>query len=464
MRWLLTLALLALAAWPATAQENEAEKLFSDLEKKIKAATAIEVTVEIELRAIKGRDEDSKLKDKVGRANGFLLLTKDDKVRLKISGEYVGMEMVSNGKQLKLAGEEHSIKEAKAMPTTSLLHGLLTTLTSRVGVTAGSIIVCFAPGPQFTPIFLTAGDGDPKAFDPDKLRWGVWDFKAGAADKVGGRDAKVISYIWGPKDEPSAERFTLWLDAKTLLPLKRVVIISKENLHITELYTEFKLDPKIDAKAFELVPAQGNEAEKLFRAMEEKIKAAKAVAVTFDIEIELKGNAEKGKLKGSVLFTKDNKARLKMSGKIMGEKMAIEMISDGKRMKWAESPDTIAKAAEARTRTNLHSLLSAMLSGPGLLQTYGDLSPVPPAPTFRLAHFKAGAAERVGGREARVITYDAIMLGDTIEVTLWIDAETLLPLKRLIVFERNGKPGSITESCAFNLDPMIEVKSFLLPK
>ena len=155
---------------------------------------------------------------------------------------------------------------------------------------------------------------------------------------------------------------------------------------------------------------------------------------------------------------------MKISGKVMGEEMTIEMISDGKRMKWAESPDTIAKVEEARTRTDLHSLLSAMVSGPGLLQAYGDLSPGPPAPTFRLANFNAGAPEKAGGGDTKVITYDAIMLGDTIQVTLWIDAEPLLPLKRLIVYEGNGKPGCITEICNFNIDPSIEAKLFVLPK
>ena len=101
------------------------------------------------------------------------------------------------------------------------------------------------------------------------------------------------------------------------------------------------------------------------------------------------------------------------------------------------------------------------MSGPGLLQAYGDLSPGPPAPTFRLAYFKAGAAEKVGGRDAKVVTFDAIMLGDTCQVTLWIDAETMLPLKRLIVYEGNqGKPGRITETCNFKLIPKIEAGAF----
>jgi outer membrane lipoprotein-sorting protein len=434
------------------------------MEKKIKAAHAVQVAVDIELRAIKGREDESRLKGKVSRANGFLLWTKDNKSRMKISGEYVGMELVSNGKQLKLWGEEQSMDEVKAMPATSLLRSLLGTLASRVGVTAGSMIITFAPGPQFIPVFLTGEPGEAIDFDPEKLRWGVGDFKAGAAEKVGGRDARVISYIFGPKDEKVTDRFTLWLDAQTLLPLKRVIVLNSRNMHITENYSEFRFDPKIDVKAFELVPARGNEAEKIFRAMEEKIQAAKAVQITFDIEMN--GKDKKAKSKGSLLFTKDNKARLKMIGDDMGKDVTIEMVSDGKRMKSAESPETIAKAEEAPTRTNLHNLLSAMVSGPGLLLTYEDLSPGLVAPRFRLVYFNAGAAEKVGGRDAKVVSYNAILAGDTAQVTLWIDAETFLPLKRVIVAEGNEKVEAIriTEICNFNVNPKIEAGAFVLPK
>jgi outer membrane lipoprotein-sorting protein len=228
---------------------NEAEKLFRAMETKIKAASAVQITADIELRAIKGREEESKLKGGVSRAKGSFLWTNDNKARLKISGEYVGRELVSNGKQLKLWGEGRAA-EAKAMPTPKHLHSLVRAVVSRTGVTAGSLIITFAPGPQFTPVFLASEEGAKEDFDPDNFKMSVWDFKAGAATRVGGRDAKVISYKLGPKGDNFSTPVTLWIDAKTLLPLKSVVVIGTENMHITEVYTEFNLDPKIDAKAF----------------------------------------------------------------------------------------------------------------------------------------------------------------------------------------------------------------------
>ncbi len=43
MRWLLTLALLALVAWPAAAQQNEAEKLFRSMEQKIRTVKTLQL-------------------------------------------------------------------------------------------------------------------------------------------------------------------------------------------------------------------------------------------------------------------------------------------------------------------------------------------------------------------------------------------------------------------------------------
>src|SRR5207244_2753013 len=139
----------------------------------------------------------------------------------------------------------------------------------------------------------------------------------------------------------------------------------------------FTLDPKIDAGAFALtLPANEaeKEAEKLFRAMEAKINAAKAVQAAFDIEMKAKAGGE-GKFKGSLLFTNDHKARLKMSGGMMGkEVVTIEMISDGKQVKLAESPETIAKVEAERAPKNLSHMLTTMVAGPGPYITFsGDL-------------------------------------------------------------------------------------------
>jgi outer membrane lipoprotein-sorting protein len=96
------------------------------------------------------------------------------------------------------------------------------------------------------------GDG---GIDPDTpaSRMTVHDFKAGAAQKVGEREARVVRYRCGKGGRDDAE-ITLWIDAKNGLPLRRVFSNPKGvfAVRITETYSEFKLDPKVDGKAFEL--------------------------------------------------------------------------------------------------------------------------------------------------------------------------------------------------------------------
>jgi len=87
----------------------------------------------------------------------------------------------------------------------------------------------------------------------DQMRIQVSDFKSGPAEKVGGREAKVVHYRFGEGDMgPDDAEVTLWIDAKTLLPLKRTVVTKRDVVHLTETYRDFKLDPKVDTKAFEL--------------------------------------------------------------------------------------------------------------------------------------------------------------------------------------------------------------------
>jgi len=106
----------------------------------------------------------------------------------------------------------------------------------------------------------------------------------------------------------------------------------------------------------------------------------------------------------------------------------------------------------------------------------------------RLVSFEAGAAEKVGGRDAKVVTYIVAGLpGTDYHVTLWIDAQTSLPLKRVIVpivgeqpkqphprkapirlkrlmVPSGREPVRITETCEFTLNPKIDAAVFQLPK
>jgi outer membrane lipoprotein-sorting protein len=238
MRYALSILLFPALCSPVLAQDKDAEKLFRDVEKKIKAANAVEITFEIEVKK-------KKLK-------GSLFHTKDNKTQLKISGDLGQgdrkgtLELVSDGKLIKAARTPKVGGEKSSWPTPKNLHTLLGTMVGRAGV-------------QVTLMALPHILGEQKEIDPESLRIEVYDFKAGPGGKVRERHAKVITYRLGQKaDAPSqAAEVTLWIDAKTLLPLKRVVVQKKgkegrEGIRITETYSEITLNPKVDVKRFEL--------------------------------------------------------------------------------------------------------------------------------------------------------------------------------------------------------------------
>jgi outer membrane lipoprotein-sorting protein len=452
MKCMATLACGLLAAAllsPALAQDNEAKKLFLAMEKKIAEAKAFKVAVVI--------DTKGETKDMVGSYKGFLVLTEDNKARLQVSGVDFGevrrWEMVSNGKQLKLRpfslGVPETAKDEATLPAPKTLHRDLVRRISSLGVFLNL-------GPALSAVGMEAAI-------LGKLD--ISNFKAGAAEIVGGRDAQVVRY----KIKNNDAAFTVWIDTKTLLPLKRV-IQTKRMGTITETYKELTLDPKIEAGAFELTfPA--NDAEKLFRAMQAKINEANAIQAAFDVELKANGEVAKGK--GSLLFTKENEARFKMTVDEKGKEVTTAGTSDGKRMKFAKSPEAIAKAESDPTPKELHSLLATMVSGPGLWLTYeGEYLNGAAAGFFkfavegiRLVAFEAGAPEKVGGRDAKVVSY--LLAGlpgvTAYHVTVWIDAQTWLPLKRTLV-PVGFESGRITETCEFTLNPKIDAKAFELPK
>ena len=78
-------------------------------------------------------------------------------------------------------------------------------------------------------------------------------FELGGGEKIDERQAKIIRYGLGKRDGLDTEKITLWIDAQTLLPLKRSFTVEKAP--VTELYQQFKLDPPIAADAFKLPKA-----------------------------------------------------------------------------------------------------------------------------------------------------------------------------------------------------------------
>jgi WD40 repeat protein len=230
-----TIRLWKLPASLPVVQVSEAEKLFRAVEEKILGARAFRVAVEVKITA-----KPEKGKDQGGQLKCSLLLTKDNKARLtirgKVAGEALDREIVSDGKRITWKDSLPEPPEVATQTAPKKLHALLSRLVTRAGVYGTSESIAVANG---------YGEEIPASVQ----RVDAWDFKAGAAAKVGDRDARVVRYKVGRKGE-GAGQATLWIDAKTLLPLK--YILGDRTNHVTEIYHEFTLDPKIEARAFAL--------------------------------------------------------------------------------------------------------------------------------------------------------------------------------------------------------------------
>jgi len=215
------------------------------MEKKLLAAKAFEVTFDYQVEKGKAKGELAKGE----LAKGELLVTRENKVRMKIVGHFeekpkARFELVSDGKQVRSRGATFGIQTTgrpkvelggeSVWRTLKNFHPVLGSTLSRAGM-------------WYTILIMPYLDGDDGSQEIDPEFGGknkVDNFKLEGSEKVGATQAKRLHYRFGGLE------MTLWIDAKTLLPLKRAYVL--DNMRIVENYHEFRLDPKIDAKAFEL--------------------------------------------------------------------------------------------------------------------------------------------------------------------------------------------------------------------
>ncbi len=79
------------------------------------------------------------------------------------------------------------------------------------------------------------------------------DFKLAGQKKIGERNTHVIQYTVKTKGDTNVLSMNIWLDAQTNLPVKLAIKGGPSDItDVTETYSEFTLDGKVDAKLFEL--------------------------------------------------------------------------------------------------------------------------------------------------------------------------------------------------------------------
>jgi len=203
-------------------------------------------------------------------------------------------------------------------------------------------------------------------------------------------------------------------------------------------------------------------AEQLFAEMERKLSRAKTLSCRFEIKVE---NPKKRwvALTGSISFSEGKKAHLGMEGKYIDQPFKLLMVSDGAkaRIKVNEEP---ARDQEMPQKLHARFLRFVQRSGvflpllpwPDTAKTKDLLERLP------VSELRLGTKANLFGRKALVIQY---RLMDGVPVTLWLDEETKLPLKRVINLGEKMNRSTITETYAdMALDETIDNKRFEVPK
>lgn len=223
MRWLLTVALTGLAM-PALAGDNEAEKLFRQMEKKLQNAKTVQVRFESSLM-VQGIP---------GSIKGRLICGEGNLLRIEASvllgAQASNATMISDGKKLFAKDTGQAAVDVQDCPKGlgAFCRGIL----SRVGIVGG-----------LEPL---RGKDTLKVEDVFKLA----DFKLGAKEKVGKAETQVVDYT--VQFEGKKVLAKMWIDTQTLLPAK----LDMRNqggpaVELSETYRDYTIDGKVDAKLFE---------------------------------------------------------------------------------------------------------------------------------------------------------------------------------------------------------------------
>jgi outer membrane lipoprotein-sorting protein len=209
---------------------------------------------------------------------------------------------------------------------------------------------------------------------------------------------------------------------------------------------------------------QGEDAEKLFQKMAKKLAEAKTLQVTFEGSVDM---PEKAEIKGFLGLASAGKVSLKVEGRRSNERK-YGLVSDGTKV--IDFPNT-GKEKERKTPDKFNELFAGLMARAGPVIGYRNWSKPPSANAtldelVPVSAFKLGKKEKVRDRQAQAITYELKHEGDdTLTVTLWIDEESHLPLKRVFRGKVKDRDALYRETySAVLLDKKIDAKIFELPK
>jgi outer membrane lipoprotein-sorting protein len=218
-----------------------------------------------------------------------------------------------------------------------------------------------------------------------------------------------------------------------------------------------------------VVFAQPQEAEQLFRTMEQKITAAKTLKLACKTSVDSGTSVYRVDLK--LWAAQGNRLRLEAVAALGAKKdNEIVIVSDGMKMAIVQPskvvelrenpPDYIQRVLELLARAAVGTALDELLR-PGSQ---------PKAAAIELSKFKLGVKEKLDGkRQVQVVEYEMVLKEKAdslkIKVKLWIDTELMVPVHRVMTITLGASETRFTEVFTeFTLDPAIDAKMFELPK
>src|SRR5437868_1524328 len=129
MRWMLTAAML-LPGLPALAQENEAEKLFRAMEKKVREADGLKTVFSV---------NGDLGKDMKMTATGYVVVAKGNKIRVEVNAKQgkqdIKLQMYADGKLM--AASINGKFEGEPKPAEGNMTEAISQVTARGGVFVG---------------------------------------------------------------------------------------------------------------------------------------------------------------------------------------------------------------------------------------------------------------------------------------------------------------------------------------
>jgi len=211
--------------------------------------------------------------------------------------------------------------------------------------------------------------------------------------------------------------------------------------------------------------AQPNGAEKLYRGMEKIIRDAKSLKMGFEIGVDL--DKETSKMRGAVSVAQGNKARLEVTATAGGKERAMTVIADGKQAVVVET-DT-PKAEPKPVESNFSQTRPQILARGGVFATIEigpstenfDIDKV-----MAISDFKLGKKEKIGVRETQAVECTLKPdNGQVAQMTVWLDTQSNLPLKRVVTVAGEKGVFRVTEVYTeITINPKFDSKLFELPK